>query len=274
MSRAMFGSISLKNQSYLEFYDASDTNYIRVEAPSSVATDAVLTLPDITDTLVSLTATQTLTNKTISGLANTLTNLPLTSVQGILAAVSGGTGVNSTATYPLSGTIPTDSSTDTFTNKSISGSTNTLTGISLTASVTGTLPIANGGTGAATALASFDALSPLTTAGDLLYYNGTHNARLGVGSTGYILTVVAGEPAWAAPGTSGTYAATWTTGEGASFEFNHNLGTTDVGVVIYDIATGATIGVDSEVRTDANNVTLTASSAPPAGSWRVLIFVA
>lgn len=40
--------------------------------------------------------------------------------------------------------------TDTLTNKTIDGGSNTLTNISLTTSVTGTLPVANGGTGAVT----------------------------------------------------------------------------------------------------------------------------
>jgi hypothetical protein len=43
------------------------------------------------------------------------------------------------------------SSTQTLTNKTISGSSNTITNISLTAGVTGTLPVANGGTGSTTA---------------------------------------------------------------------------------------------------------------------------
>lgn len=60
----------------------------------------------------------------------------------------------------------------------------------------GTLGIASGGTGQTTAITAFDALSPLTTAGDTLYYNGTHNARLAIGTTGQILTVVAGVPGW------------------------------------------------------------------------------
>jgi hypothetical protein len=62
--------------------------------------------------------------------------------------------------------------------------------------------IAYGGTGQTTQTAAFDALSPLTTAGDTLYYNGTHNVRLGIGSSGQVLTVVAGEPSWAAPAVS------------------------------------------------------------------------
>lgn len=43
-----------------------------------------------------------------------------------------------------------DSSTQTLTNKTISGASNTITGVSLTSGVTGTLPLANGGTGGTT----------------------------------------------------------------------------------------------------------------------------
>lgn len=43
----------------------------------------------------------------------------------------------------------------TLTNKTISGSNNTITNVSLTASVTGTLPVANGGTGLASITASY-----------------------------------------------------------------------------------------------------------------------
>jgi hypothetical protein len=68
-----------------------------------------------------------------------------------------------------------------------------------------------------------------------------------------------------------TAKATWATADGTSKVVAHGLGTTDVLVQIFDIATGASIFVDQVVRTDANTVTLTASEAPPAGSWRVLI---
>ncbi|MCX6106238.1 MAG: hypothetical protein NTY08_10455 [Proteobacteria bacterium] len=56
--------------------------------------------------------------------------------------------------------------------------------LSLATEVTGTLPIANGGTGATTATNAFNALSPLTTAGDLIY-GGTAGAgtRLGGNTT-------------------------------------------------------------------------------------------
>jgi hypothetical protein len=63
--------------------------------------------------------------------------------------------------------------------------------------ISGQVPVANGGTGAATALAAINALSPLTTNGDLMYHNGTNNVRLGIGTAGQILTVSGGIPAWA-----------------------------------------------------------------------------
>jgi hypothetical protein len=63
--------------------------------------------------------------------------------------------------------------------------------------LTGQVAIANGGTGQSTAAAAFAALSPLTTAGDIIIENNTPApARLGIGSTGQVLTVVAGLPAW------------------------------------------------------------------------------
>ena len=59
------------------------------------------------------------------------------------------------------------------------------------------IAIAHGGTGQTTANAAFNALSPMTTAGDIIYENATPiAARLGIGSTGQVLTVIAGLPAW------------------------------------------------------------------------------
>jgi hypothetical protein len=53
--------------------------------------------------------------------------------------------------------------------------------------VTGTVAIANGGTGQTTAVAAFDALSPATTKGDLIVNNGTDNVRQAVGTDTYVL---------------------------------------------------------------------------------------
>lgn len=53
--------------------------------------------------------------------------------------------------------------------------------------------IAYGGTGQATTVLGFNALSPLTTKGDVLGHDGTNNVRLGVGTNGYVLSANSAE---------------------------------------------------------------------------------
>lgn len=60
--------------------------------------------------------------------------------------------------------------------------------VSLTADVTGTLPLANGGTNGTSATTGFNNLSPLTTKGDIPVHNGTNNVRLPVGANTFVLT--------------------------------------------------------------------------------------
>ena len=83
--------------------------------------------------------------------------------------------------------------------------------VSLTADVSGTLPVANGGTG----VASY-------AVGDIIYASGTTTlSKLPVGTNGYVLTLVSGLPAWQATtggvtsfsaGTTGFTPSTSTTG--------------------------------------------------------------
>jgi hypothetical protein len=70
--------------------------------------------------------------------------------------------------------------------------------------VTGTLPVANGGTGQTTATAAFDALAPTTTQGDIIYHNGTDNVRLAKGTAGQALVINSGAtaPEWNTVGAS------------------------------------------------------------------------
>jgi len=74
------------------------------------------------------------------------------------------------------------------------------------ANVTGTVAIANGGTGQTSQTAAFDALAPTITKGDLIVYNGTDNVRLAVGTNDYVLTADSTQATgvkWAAAGGGG-----------------------------------------------------------------------
>ncbi|MCX6250517.1 MAG: hypothetical protein NTX61_07180 [Bacteroidetes bacterium] len=93
---------------------------------------------------------------------------------------------------PSSGTL----TATTFSGPLIGNVTGNVSGTA--ANVTGTVAIANGGTGQTTKSAAFDALSPMTTTGDIIYYStsGT-GTRLGIGSTGQFLSIGGGIPGWA-----------------------------------------------------------------------------
>jgi hypothetical protein len=91
----------------------------------------------------------------------------------------------------------------------------------------GTLAIANGGTGQTTANAAYNALSPMTTTGDIEYRNGSSVAtRLGIGTTGQVLTVAGGLPSWATPSGGSSNITTLGLWENsATISANYTIGT-------------------------------------------------
>lgn len=143
-------------------------------------------------------------------------------VTGIVAVANGGTGtatpalvagtnVTITGTWPNQ-TINSSNPGGTVTSVaatvpsflSISGSPITSSG-TLAISYSGTaLPVANGGTGQTTASAAFNALSPITSTGDLIIGNGTNSAtRLAIGANNYVLTSNGTTAVWAVATGSG-----------------------------------------------------------------------
>jgi len=125
----------------------------------------------------------------------------------LVSSVNGQTGAVSISYADLAGAIPTWNQ----------NTTGTAAGLSTT------LAIASGGTGQTSASAAFNALSPITTTGDLILGNGTNSAtRLAIGANGYLLssngTTASWQPAPAggvttfAGGTTGLTPASATTG--------------------------------------------------------------
>jgi hypothetical protein len=116
----------------------------------------------------------------------------------LVSSVNGQVGVVSIAYADLAGTIPTW-------NQNTTGTA---------ANVTGTVAILNGGTGQTTASAAFNALSPITTTGDLILGTGVNTAsRLAIGANGYLLSSNGTTASWQpAPAAGVTTFAGGTTG--------------------------------------------------------------
>lgn len=175
--------------------------------PQTFAAPAMM-VGNTTDTFTTISASTANRVLRTNGSAISFSQVALgTDVSGTLPVTNGGTGL-ATLTQ---GDILYSSSADTLSAlaKNTSASrylSNTGTSnnpawaqVDLTNGVTGALPIANGGTGQITKAAGFDALSPLTTGGDLLYggASGT-GTRLANGSANDVLTSGGGTaaPSW------------------------------------------------------------------------------
>lgn len=146
---------------------------------------ATLTLPTSTDTLLGRATTDTLTNKSISGATNTLSNISLTSsVTGTLPVGNGGTGA---ASLTLKGILYGNSTSAVQVTaagsqyqllQAGSGGTPQFDAVHLdqAAAVTGALPLGNGGTGATTQAGAANAVLPsqATHSGEFLTTDGSN----------------------------------------------------------------------------------------------------
>jgi len=167
--------------------------------PSSATSGAVT----LAGTLGTSSGGTNLTSFTSGGALYATSTSVLTT--GTLPATSGGTGTATTAV----GDLLQGAATNTWSklaavatgNALISGGVTTASSwgkIGLTTHVSGTLPIANGGTN----------LTAYTT-GDIIYASATNTlSTLGIGSTNQVLTVAGGIPTWAATQSTMVYPGT------------------------------------------------------------------
>lgn len=143
--------------------------------------------------------------------SGTLTfTLATQSANTVFAGPTTGSAAQPTFRSLVSADIPNNAANTSGTAANITASSNTsLTTLSNLVSVgaitTGTwnattIAIAHGGTGQTSASAAFNALSPITTAGDLILGNGSNSAtRLAIGANTFVLTSNGTTASWAAP---------------------------------------------------------------------------
>lgn len=277
----LYGSLS-RLVSVIFRKDSQDITLQPNQSTTYTASRAFQLAPgDSSQVLVSADATQTLTNKTISGASNTITNVSLTTgVTGVLPIANGGTNSNSSLSnnrvMKSSGGAIVEAAAITAARALISDSngipthsTTTDTELGYVHGVTSALQTQIDGK-ASTALNNLT-VSGLTSQDLLVASSSSAVVRLAKGSNGQVLTVVGGNVAWANSGSESVFKQTWIDTDGATLAITHNLATADIMIQIYDVSSGDSIEVDSMVRTDTNTLTVSASEAPPSTGWRVLI---
>jgi len=117
----------------------------------------------------------------------------------------------------------------------LTAASNTAIAIAASQITSGAVAIANGGTGQTTASAGFNALSPITTTGDLIIGNGTNSAtRLPMGTNGYLLGSDGTTASWVPAPASGV-----TSFSAGSTGFTPSTGTTGA------VTLGGTLAVTS-----------------------------
>ena len=131
-----------------------------------------------------------------------------TSVNGYLTSTDWNTfnGKQASGSYVTVGGALGTPSSGTLTNCTFPTLNQNTTGTA--SNVTGTVAIANGGTGQTSSSAAFNALSPITTTGDLIIGNGSSSStRLAIGANTYVLTSNGTTATWAAAGGGGGFPA-------------------------------------------------------------------
>lgn len=211
----------------------------------------------------------------------------LTAIAGLTSAADKGiqfTGVGTAATYDLTAAgkallDDADASAQRTTLGLGTIATQAANNVAITGgSVTGItdITIADGGTGASTKASAFDALSPMTTSGDIIYggASGT-GTRLAKGTDGQVLTLASGVPSWAAASGGGSITA-WASytptfqgfGTTANVEFYWRAVGDDCVEIQGYFQSGTPSGVEARVSLPDSRTTATQTAAVMrVGAW-------
>ena len=187
------GAVSLTTTNINE---GTNQYYLDSRARSAISAGTGISYSSSTGVITNSAPDQTvaLTGAGTTSISGTYPNFTITSNDQYVGTVTSVGGTGTVNGISLSGTVTSSGSL------TLGG---TLSGVDLATQVTGTLPIANGGTGQTSQTAAFDALSPTTTKGDLIVSNGSDNVRLPVGANNYVLVADSAEATgvkWSAGG--------------------------------------------------------------------------
>lgn len=236
MSKKVYAHLQLQGQNELRFADSDSTNYVSFRAPATVSADQVWTLP-----AADSTGTQVLASNG----------------SGVLSFSDFASSVNG-----LSGTVVLD--TDDI-GEGVSNLYYTQARFDSAFAAKSTTDLAEGSNLYFTDARAIDAVETAS----LVTVDTANDEVLIIDATDASLKKVA------ASSLAGVKKAAFTVADGETYPLvlNHALGTQDVLVQVYDSASGDTIEIDNMVRTDANNLTISAEppGAPAIFSWRVVV---
>lgn len=273
MAKKFYGGLDLQTNSKLKFFESSGANFASLRSAAAMSADIEFVLP-ATDVVSGVLKSDGSGNLSIALLLDAnvaaaagiaLTKLAATTVSRALASDASGFIVASATTDTELGYVSgVTSAIQTQIDGKVSDAGDTMTGnliMDNEKEVRFEEATANGD--------NYVGLkAPATLAASLSYT--LPNAA--PASNGYVLAAQTdGTMSWVNNSSTSSFKSDWIDTDTAVFALTHSLGTRDIMVQIYDKVTNASIEIDSVVRTSTSVVTLTASEAPSATGWRVLI---
>jgi hypothetical protein len=237
------GDIALANQKAIKFFEATGggTNFVSFNAPAALAADNAYVLP-VAFPAVSGYAL-------VSSDAGTMSWAAVPSISALATKA-----LDNLASVAINTSLISDTdATDDLGSAAIAWANGYINKLILDSNSQSTTIV-----GSPSASASVDYVLPAAAPG----------------ANGYVLaSTTAGVMSWVANSSMASYKTDWALADGATKTVTHNLNSLDVIVQIYDLVSGSQVNIeiDEIKRTSVNAISVTASEAPAASGWRVLV---